>query len=148
MKKQNKYRKALKNYTSGRRIDKMVGDIQRILAAAGAKGVGFSYDDQGMIEGVHFQMVVNEQSQVINLPFRRENVAEVLKKQGFYKDDDQSYRVAVANILDWLDAQMALLATEMVEFPEIFLPYMASKDGRTLYEIAKNNQFLLAEKSS
>ena len=36
-------------------------------------------------------------------------------------------------IKDWVEAQMALLATGMVDLEEIFLPYMLSGD-RTLYQ--------------
>ena len=37
---------------------------------------------------------------------------------------DQAYRVAWRNILDWVQAQMALLEIGMAKMEEVFLPYM------------------------
>ena len=46
---------------------------------------------------------------------------------------EQAYRTAWRIIKDWVDAQMALLETEMVDFEEVFMPYILS--GReTLYQ--------------
>ena len=43
-------------------------------------------------------------------------------------------------VKDWVEAQMALLATGMVELEEIFLPYMLSGD-RTLYQVLTERGF-------
>ena len=46
---------------------------------------------------------------------------------------------------DWVEAQMAILESEMVQMDEIFLPYMVTNEGLTTYELYKNNQLLLGE---
>jgi hypothetical protein len=72
----------------------------------------------------------------IKLPARVEKAQAVLKKQwdegaishkrgkehtyGY----EQAYRVAWRNILDWVQAQMALLEIGMAKIEEVFLPYM------------------------
>lgn len=44
---------------------------------------------------------------------------------------------------DWIEAQMALLDIEMVRFEEIFLPYIETAGGRTIYEKLEEQKFLL-----
>lgn len=55
----------------------------------------------------------------------------------------QAERVAWRILKDWVEAQMALLDIEMVRFEEIFLPYIETKNGRTVYERLEEKQFLL-----
>jgi hypothetical protein len=55
----------------------------------------------------------------------------------------QAYRVAWRNILDWVQAQMALLEIGMAKMEEIFLPYMLDAQGRTLFERMEQRGFLL-----
>jgi len=142
----NKYRKALKNYASGAKINDIIAAIQQLLVDFGASGVGFGYEDS-RISGVYFKIQVQGNDQMITIPLKIERVAQVLRNQRQFKNDEHTYRVALANVRDWLDAQLALLTTEMVDLPEIFLPYMQSRGGQTLYEIMKEKQFLLPEKS-
>jgi hypothetical protein len=56
---------------------------------------------------------------------------------------EQAYRVAWRNILDWVEAQMALLEIEMVKMEEIFLPYMVNPKGETFFETLEKKGFLL-----
>ena len=55
----------------------------------------------------------------------------------------QAERVAWRILKDWVEAQMALLDIGMVRFEEIFLPYIETKNGRTVYERLEEKQFLL-----
>lgn len=139
------FRKALKNYTTTQPVTTTISNIQKILIEFGAKGVGFEYNDSGEISGIFFKMIVGENERVINVPLRVERVIELLKRQEQFKDEEHAYRVALRNVQDWLDAQLALLSTEMVELPEIFLPYMVNSTGKTLYEVIKKTNFLLKE---
>lgn len=43
-------------------------------------------------------------------------------------------------VKDWVEAQMAILESEMVQMEEIFLPYMVSASGQTFFEAYQNNQ--------
>ena len=57
--------------------------------------------------------------------------------------EEQAYRVAWRNILDWVEAQMALLEIEMAKIEEIFLPYMVNSTGETFFERIEQRGFLL-----
>jgi hypothetical protein len=57
--------------------------------------------------------------------------------------DEQAYRVAWRNILDWVQAQMALLEIGMVEMEEVFLPYMLDRQGVPYLERMEQRGFLL-----
>ena len=55
----------------------------------------------------------------------------------------QAYRVAWRNILDWVQAQMALLEIGMAKIEEVFLPYMQDREGVTFFERMEQRGFLL-----
>ena len=60
----------------------------------------------------------------------------------------QAVRVAWRIVKDWVEAQMALVETQMVTTAEVFLPYAVMKDGRTLAQhAAADPKFLLGEGS-
>lgn len=44
---------------------------------------------------------------------------------------------------DWVATQMALLDMQMVRFEEIFLPYIKTDNGQTVFERLKEKQFLI-----
>jgi hypothetical protein len=46
-------------------------------------------------------------------------------------------------ILDWVQAQMALLEIGMANMEEVFLPYMLDSQGHTLFERMEQRGFLL-----
>ena len=52
----------------------------------------------------------------------------------------QATRVASRILKDWIEAQLALLHTGMVELEEIFLPYMLQGD-QTLCQALQGNKF-------
>jgi hypothetical protein len=61
------------------------------------------------------------------------------------KQDEVAYNIAWANLKDWVLAQMALYETQIVTIPQIFLPFVVGKGGKTLYENIENNNFLLGD---
>jgi hypothetical protein len=89
------------------------------------------------------------------LPARVEKAQAVLKQQweeGLISHKrgkentygyDQAYRVAWRNILDWVQAQMALLEIGMAKMEEVFLPYMQDRQGVTFFERMEKQDFLL-----
>ena len=56
---------------------------------------------------------------------------------------EQAERVAWQIMKDWVEAQMALVDIEMVRFEEIFLLYIETDNGRTIYERLEEKQFLM-----
>ena len=104
---------------------------------------------------MQFVIKVNDRFIPVKLPARVEKAQAVLKKQwdeGIISHKNgkeqtygyaQAYRVAWRNILDWVQAQMALLEIEMVKMEEIFLPYMQDRQGVTYFERMEQRGFLL-----
>lgn len=137
------YRKALKNYTTSAPISKMLADIQNMLADAGATAVSFQYDN-GRVSGIMFGIRIKEGGNPIGtvIPLMADKVAKVLEKQRYYKSDEQAYRVAIANVRDWLDAQLAMLATQQVQMEQLFLPYMQTRTGQTVFQLVQEKKYL------
>jgi hypothetical protein len=52
-----------------------------------------------------------------------------------WDDEDYVYRMAWRNIRDWVMAQLALYETEIVEMPQVFLPFTQDASGKTAYEV-------------
>ena len=140
---------AIKNYTTTINVSKTIGEIQEILSKHGANAIMTEYSN-GNVVGLSFKILTPRGELGIKLPSNTERVLQVLKNQrknnSQVKDTfEQANRVAWRIIKDWIDAQMAVLETEMVEMEEIFLPYVLNKQGQTLYEAFKENQLMLGE---
>ena len=146
---------AIKNYTSDKPIERIFAELQHALGTHGAKHISFEYGDDGKVHGVSFTIKVHERFIPIKLPARVENAQAVLKKQwdeGVISHKrgkeqtygyEQAYRVAWRNILDWVQAQMALLEIGMAKIEEVFLPYMPDREGVTFFERMEQRGFLL-----
>ncbi len=105
---------AIKNYTSDIPIDRIFAELQQTLGTHGAKHISFEYGDEGKVQGLAFTIKVNDRFVPIKLPARVEKAQAVLKKQ--WEDgvishkrgkentygNEQAYRVAWRNILDWV----------------------------------------------
>ena len=85
----------------------------------------------------------------IKLPARVEKVAQVMygTKNLSKKQQAQAKRTAWKNIQDWIDAQLALVETEMVKLEEVFLPYIVDPEGISMFEIMEGRGFLLPNKT-
>lgn len=143
-------RKSIKNYTSGARIDLTVQRIQKILSRAGAKRITFEYKDDSKLKSVAFSVDTPKGEIPVALPARVEKVAQVMYGTTNLNQSrrEQAERTAWKNIQDWIDAQMALVETEMVKIEEVFLPYMTNSDGRTFFEVMEDQAFLLPSGNS
>lgn len=138
----------IKNYTTTVSANRSINEIQDALVAHGAVGCMFAYDDEGRISSLRFALNVKENIVNFSLPVEWKKFQEVLKQQGVkrWDDDDYCYRVAWRNLRDWVLAQMALYETQMVEMPQIFLPFANDASGETLYDkvLKQPNSFLLS----
>ena len=135
----------LLNYTTKVDVYTTLGAIQGQLVKHGAKKIMQDYDDQGHISSLSFLINTPSGMRGIRLPANVEAVHKVLAKQKVRCDRDQAERVAWRIVKDWVEAQMAILESEMVQMDEIFLPYMVNNDGQTLFQAYRNNQLMLEE---
>ena len=63
-----------------------------------------------------------------------------------WDEEEYVYRVTWRNIRDWDMAQLALYETEIVDMPQVFLPFATDAKGQTLYEhVQANPKFLLGD---
>ena len=133
----------LLNYTTKVDIYTTLGAIQGQLVKHGAKKIMQDYDDNGKIAALSFLIETLVGERGIRLPANVDAVYEVLRRQKVKCDRDQAERVAWRIVKDWVEAQMAILESEMVQMDEIFLPYMINGSGQTLFEAYRSNQLLL-----
>ena len=136
----------IKNYTTTVTAVQSVSEISGMLAAHGAQRVQQEYQG-GSPVSVAFQIDTPMGVRGFFLPANVDRVAAVLKKQHVKTEADRAQRVAWRILRDWVAAQMAILETEMVTIDEIFLPYMADRDGRTVYQLYESNQLMLGSES-
>lgn len=133
----------LLNYTTKVDVYTTLGAIQGQLVKHGAKKIMQEYDDQGRIYALSFSVDTPSGQRGIKLPANVDAVHAVLTRQKVKCDREQAERVAWRIVKDWVEAQMAILESEMVQLDEIFLPYMINNSGQTLFEVYRNNQLLL-----
>jgi len=140
-------------------VEKTVADIQMILGRYGACGVMTQFKD-GEVEAVFFKVLFLGKEVPFRLPCRWEPIEKefrsrvkkwpistnenVLVKEKEIRD--QAKRVAWRQILRWVEAQMALVETDMVKVQEVFLPYIQTNiEGQTLFDKIENNGLKLLE---
>ena len=138
----------LLNYTTKVDVYTTLGEIQRQLVKHGAKKIMQDYDDQGRISALTFLIDTPAGMRGIRLPANAQKVLTVLQTQKVKCDQAQAERVAWRIVKDWVEAQMAILESEMVQMDEIFLPYMVNEAGHTFFEAYRKNQLMLEEKTS
>lgn len=133
----------LLNYTTKVDVYTTLGAIQGQLVKHGAKKIMQDYDGEGNISALSFLIDTPAGPRGIRLPANVDAVHAVLTRQKVKCDREQAERVAWRIVKDWVEAQMAILESEMVQMDEIFLPYMIDNTGKTLFEAYRNNQLAL-----
>lgn len=150
----------IKNYTTKVPVARSMGEIQGKLVAHGARSIMINYGPDEAPESLSFIVPTSEG----NIPFRLSaNVKGVETlllnmrsrqpekwysgyKEVMERNRKQAARVAWRIIKDWVDAQLALIETEMATMEQVFLPYMLVKGGQqTLYEVMADRGFYLPE---
>lgn len=108
-----------------------------------------NYEGESIV-GLSFLIDTGAQQIPVRLPVKVDECLKVLKKEKKenprkqIKDTrEQAERVAWRILKDWVEAQMALLDIEMVQFEEIFLSYIETDNGQTVYQRLEKKQFLL-----
>jgi hypothetical protein len=141
------------NYTTSTPVDRTVGQVQRILITAGARRFGIDYDDDGLPVAFSFLIRTRWGDRGFVLPVDVDAVFAVLTRQysaGKMKQAhvgkptrDQAARVGWRILKDWVEAQMAIIETEMVTLDQVLLPYLTVETGKSLYQIMTERQLAL-----
>ena len=138
----------LLNYSTRVEAHRTVSEIAAILVRHGASRIMQEYDGSGNIVALKWSLAGRFGTLGYAMPVNYEAVYEVLTDEGrIFKGDAerrkaQARRVAWRILKDWIEAQIALLESGMVEMEEIFLPYMLAGDSdRTLYNALVAGEF-------
>lgn len=137
----------LLNYTTKVDVHTTLGVIQGQLVKHGARKIMQDYDNAGHITSISFMIETPLGMRGVRLPANVDAVHKVLLRQKVKCDWNQAERVAWRIIKDWLEAQMAILDSEMVRMDEIFLPYMLNSAGQTVFEAYSGNPLMLEGKN-
>lgn len=138
----------LLNYTTEVPAMRTIGAVQALLVEAGARSIQTDYDGVGNPIGLAFMVETIHGPRGFVLPVQSHRVLAVLKKDKKvaprYRTPEQAERVAWRIVKDWLEAQLAIIQTEMVTLDQVMLPYMRGHaDGRTIYELYLDQQLAL-----
>ncbi len=137
----------LLNYTTQIEAAKTVGQIHGILVTHGARAILTNYDNQGQIESLSFEVNTSHGMARIKLPIDADAVLRVMMRSDsqvprHLKTRPQAIRIAWRIVKDWVEAQMAILQTEMLKMEQIFLPYIQTQTGQTLFEVFESRKML------
>lgn len=124
----------LKNYTTKIPVDKTVSEIEKLLVKHGAIQIMKEYDNEGIVQTLYFKIECASGLQPVKIPSDPIKTLQKLKNDGVKADMAQAQRVSWRIILNWIDAQLAILETEMVTIDQVLLPYFVFKN-QTVYEL-------------
>ena len=133
----------LLNYSTRVSASVTLGQITDTLVKHGAESINTLYDPEThQPRALAWRAQTRQGNLSYALPCRVEAVFEILTRQRVLVRNadarrEQAARVAWRILKDWVEAQMALLETGMVDLEEIFLPNMLTGTGeqqRTVYE--------------
>lgn len=118
-----------------------IGEIQSYLVRMGALQVLTSYDPKTREPiGLCFTLDIKGMSIPFKLPARVDPIFKIIHGDGLKRnrlnDTEQAKRVAWRQLYRWIQAQVALIETGMVEAAEVFYPYLQVSPEQTVYERA------------
>jgi len=100
------------NYTTGIKVEKTVGEIQAMLAGAGARAILIEYDER-ILSSVSFRINYKGARVSFRLPAQLDPVYVILQRDDKVprklKCREQAARVAWRIIKDWVEAQLAIV---------------------------------------
>ena len=133
------------NYTTQIQSEKTVGQIQGLLASAGAKAIITEYDDDQVLSSIAFQLSIKGQILSFLLPAQIDKIYILLQNDDRVprklRTREQAARVCWRIIKDWIEAQLALTEAEQAQLTEVFLPYVQDTTGTTLYKRLESSGF-------
>lgn len=146
----------LLNYTTKVDAARTISEIQARLGKAGARNVTVDYAD-GLPVALSFAIETPIGLFAYRLPADVDAVQKLLIRQAQtgqlsrtakFFSKEQAARVGWRIVKDWLEAQLALIETEMVRLEQIMMPFLVMDTGRTLYEAFRDRQFALPAASA
>jgi hypothetical protein len=127
--------------------ERTVSQIQEVLMRHKASAI-LTEMKNGEIDSISFKHDVGGVAVPFRLPCRAAAIEQILvsrNRKTFTTDREKenrrlrARRIAWRQILRWVEAQMALVETNMVKIEEVFFPYIQTKNGQTIYELHSGN---------
>lgn len=129
---------AILNYTTTIDPGKTIGEISQCLAKNGVRKIVTDYDENGLPVGLTFWIEIKDGHRCFALPCNWEGVFIVLRDDKSVapklKTKEQALRISWRILKDWIFAQMAIIQAGLASTTEVFLPYLVTVDGKTLYQ--------------
>jgi hypothetical protein len=137
-------------YSTAVPVARTVGEVQQMLAVAGAESVAVRYADKRPI-GLGFTLSTPHGPRSFLLPVDVEAVHKLLLNQeragefkraarGAYTTPEHAARVAWRVLRDWLAAQLAMIESQMASIDQIMLPYLLTEGEKTLYQLYRERE--------
>ena len=138
------------NYTTEIASEKTCGQIQKLLAGAGASAIMHEYDDDGVLVRLSFRVECHGMDLPFILPANIGKIYTIIQNEPKVprrqKTMEQAAKIAWRILKDWVEAQLAIVEAEQAEMAEVFLPYLqGGAQGKTLYHRLRENDFKLLE---
>ncbi len=135
----------LLNYSTQIQASKTVSEIQELLQKAKVKAVMTGYDADGVLSEISFRIETGYGMLSFRLPANIDEVYKVIAAdpripRGM-RTREQASRVAWRIVKDWLEAQLAFVASKQVVFEQVFLPYAQNNQGETVFETLRDKKF-------
>ena len=116
-------------------------EISTLLIQSGATAIMQDLKDK-KISGLSFRLEIKGEQVPFSLPVRTEPILKYLQKRLNPRNREkakprqllQAERVAWRQLLRWIQAQIALIDTGMVDPQEVFMPYIQTGVHETLYQ--------------
>lgn len=139
------------NYTTKIDSYKTITEIQQCLSKAGANKIIID-NKKGIPNALTFCIEWKGSPIFFALPCNFEGVKRSMSKSPKVPrsmcTEEQALRVSWRILKVWIEAQLAIVESEMVDMAEVFLPYAITKSGDTLYKYLENNNTLLLSENN
>ena len=121
--------------------ERTASEITYLLVQAGATQTYNRYENKKVV-GLSFTLLITGKVVPFCLPVRVTPVLAYLQKRRpsstrhkfVARDSEQAERVAWRQLLRWIQAQLAMIDTGMVQSAEVFMPYVEVEPGLTLFQ--------------
>lgn len=134
------------NYTTTIDPAKTVLQIHDILVKGGAASVRVDYEG-GEPVALMFLIRIGNENIPFRLPSNWEGVWSIIKTDWDipkrFRTPDQAKRIAWRVLKDWVEAQLAYIASGQASIAQLFLPHAVGRSGRTLFEEVVVNPAML-----
>src|SRR6266478_7077308 len=119
-------------YSTSVSVGRTVSEISTLLAEAKATAILSEFND-GLIKAISFR--IRTEFGVFAVLQRSRSIPPRLRSR------EQAGRVAWRIVLNWLEAQLALVQAGLATLDQVFLPFCQDPAGVTLYERMREASF-------